>query len=268
MKKSTIAILVAVAFSATACSRVETGEVGLRVGFDKQVNSTELMPGSFNQTMVGDVLLFPVRDISMNLDDMHPQTSDNSTLADMDVTVIYSINPATVSDLYTTKAKAFHAVNDKGEVFLMYNYIQTITRNAAYKAAAEHEALKTISTRDAIEKSIGEHIAAALKEEKSGNATLAESLTITKVQIRNIQPAQSIIDSANAAISKQNEFIAKQKEVQIAEQEAKRQEFLSRPANLEYMRVQAALNISEGVRDGKVQTIIVPSNFSALGQIK
>ena len=62
-------------------------------------------------------------------------------------------------------------------------------------------------------------------------------------------------------------MVAKTKEVEIAEQEAKRQEWLSRPANLEYMRVQAQLNISEAIKDGKVNTIIVPSNMTMLGTV-
>jgi hypothetical protein len=33
------------------------------------------------------------------------------------------------------------------------------------------------------------------------------------------------------------------------------------------MRAQAELNISEGIKNGKVQTIVVPSNMTALGNI-
>ncbi len=41
----------------SACVRIETGEVGLRVGIDKQISGTELLPGSFNQTMLSFKLL-------------------------------------------------------------------------------------------------------------------------------------------------------------------------------------------------------------------
>ena len=263
MKKSMIALLVLAAMGSTACSRIETGEVGLRVGFDKQVQTGELMPGSFNQTFVGDVLKFQVRDIGVDLQDMKPQTSDNSTLADFDMMVIYSVTPTAVSDLYTTKARAFHAENEHGETFLMYNYMMTVARNAAYKAVGGYPAMDTVRNRDAIEAKVLEEVRKTLTEEK-----LDGSLVVSQVQIRNIQPAQSIVNSANAAISKQNELVAKQKEVEIAAQEAKRQELLSRPANLEYMKVQAELNISEGIRDGKVQTIVVPHNFTMLGGVK
>lgn len=256
-----LAILFAIAVL-SGCERIQTGEVGLRVGFDKQVNTTELQPGSFNQTLVGSVLTFPIRDISLPMDDMHPQTADGSTLDDMDITVIYSINAAQVGELYNTKSHGMHAYED-GDVYLMYTYLQTIARSASYKAAAKHDALKIVGARFEIEAETQAAMIEALKNEK-----LDTAINVTKVQVRNVQPAQSIIDSANAAISRQNELKAAVIAVQIAQQEAERQTLLSRPANLEYMKVQAALNISEGVREGKVQTIIVPSGFTMLGGIK
>ncbi len=35
-------------------------------------------------------------------------------------------------------------------------------------------------------------------------------------------------------------------------------------ASIAYMNAQAALNISEGIKNGKVQTIVVPSNMTGL----
>lgn len=254
--------LLFVAILAVGCTRIETGEVGLRVGFDKQVSLQELAPGTFNQVIIGDVLTFPVRDISVNLEDLHPQTQDNSTLSEMDVTVIYSINPSSVGELYTTKARAFHAIDESGDTFLMYNYMVTIARTAAYKAAAKFPAMESVRKRDEIEQETTRLVEKALKDEN-----LDTSLTLTKVQIRAIMPAQTIIDTANDAIAAQNRLIAVKKQVEIAQQEAKRQAFLSRPANLAYMRAQADLNISEAVKDGKVQAIIIPNTLTMLGNI-
>ncbi len=244
----------------SGCERIETGEVGLRVGFDKQVNTTELQPGTFNQTLIGSVLTFPVRDIALPLDDMHPQTADNSTLADMDITVIYSINPASVGELYTTKSRAFHARDESNDIMLMYNYLTTVARSAAYKAAATHDALKTISARAEIEADTAKYITDALAEEKLNTA-----LTITKVQVRNIQPAANIIASANAVITAQNNLKAKQVEVDIARKEAERLSLLSNNAQIvRYMEAKALQDIAEGVKEGKVQSIVVPYDFKGI----
>ena len=247
----------------SGCQRIETGEVGLRTGFDKQVQKTELYPGSFNQTFIGDVTTFPVKQIGLQLKDLHPQTSDNSTLQDLDITVIYNINPVSVGELYTTSSRTFHAVNDHGEIVLMYNYLTTVANSAAFKAVNKYPAMGIAGNRGQIEMDIKNFMIKALQDEK-----LDTALTISQVQVKNILPAQSIIDSANAVITQQNALKAKQIEVDIAGKEAQRQAILAVPANLEYMRVQAQLNISEGVKDGKVNTILIPHGMTMFGNGK
>ena len=176
-----VGLMVSVVLS--GCQRIETGEVGLRVGFDKQINVNELQAGTFNQTFVGSVLTFPVREISLTLDNIHPQTKDNSTLADMDVTVIYGIVPAQVGELYTTKSHGMHVV-ENGDIYLMYNYLTTLANSAAFKATQKHDAMTVMGSRAEIENEIMVIMVDALKREK-----LEGSITISQVQVRNAQPA-------------------------------------------------------------------------------
>lgn len=77
-----LAAIVAAIAVLPACTRIETGEVGLRRGFDKQVKTEELLPGSFNQTIIGDVLTFPVKEVAVKIDDLTPLAADNSTMKD------------------------------------------------------------------------------------------------------------------------------------------------------------------------------------------
>jgi hypothetical protein len=141
MKRFASLSILAAAVLATGCTRIETGEVGVRVGFDKQVKQGELLPGSFNQTMIGDVLTFPVKDVNVVLENMTPVAKDNSTMKDFDAVVVYNINQSQVAELYSTKNKSFHA-EFKGDTFVMYNYIVQNARNAVYKAARKYEALR------------------------------------------------------------------------------------------------------------------------------
>ncbi len=87
-----ISVIAAAVAMTAACTRIETGEVGVRVGFDKQVQSGELLPGSFNQTLVGTVLTFPIKDVNVVLENMTPVAKDNSTMKDFDAVVVYNIN--------------------------------------------------------------------------------------------------------------------------------------------------------------------------------
>ena len=254
------AIAIAVAAATSGCTRIETGEVGVRVGFDKQVQSGELMPGSFNQTLVGEVLTFPVKDVNVALENMTPVAKDNSTMADFDAVVVYNINPQQVAELYSSKNKSFHA-EAKGDIFLMYNYVVQNARNAIYKSARKFDALEMADNREAMETMIKEEITKNLAEEK-----LDGSIVITQVMIRTVVPAASVVESANALVRSKNELKQKEVEVKTAEAEARRMAALANQSSssIAYMQAQAMLNISEGIKNGKVQTIVVPSNFTAL----
>ena len=260
MKRVFTLSILAAAVLATGCTRIETGEVGVRVGFDKQVQPGELLPGSFNQTIIGEVLTFPIKDVNVQLNDMTPVAKDNSTMKDFDAVVVYNINPQQVAELYSTKNKAFHA-EFKGDTYVMYNYIVQNARNAIYKAARKYEALDIADARSDMEKFIQDEIVRNLAEEK-----LDGTIMISQVLIRNVVPADSVVESANALVRSKNELKQKEVEVKTAEAESRRMAALANNsgASIAFMQAQAMLNISEGIKNGQVQTIVVPSNFNAL----
>lgn len=262
MKRFGIFGLLIAAVLATGCTRITTGEVGVRVDMSRQVQGTELMPGTWNQTVIGDVLTFPVKDIAVSLENRAPMTADNSALADFDITVVYGINPSSVAELFTTKSKSFHAFDEKeNDTLLMYNYMTTLVNNAAYKAVRQYKALEVADNRAKIEEDIKNLVNEQLKEEKLDGA-----LTLTVVQVRNVAPNADILRAATDFVRSQNELKIKENEVKIAEAEARRMNALSAQSSqsIQYMQAQAMLNISEGIKNGKVQTIVVPANFNAL----
>jgi hypothetical protein len=143
----------------------------------------------------------------------------------------------------------------------MYNYVVQNARNAIYKAARKYEALDMADNREAMERMIQEEIIKNLAEEK-----LDGSITINQVLIRNVVPADSVVASANELVRSKNELKQKEIEVQTAKKEAERMAALANnsASSIAFMNAQAALNISEGIKNGKVQTIVVPANFNAL----
>jgi hypothetical protein len=260
MKRFATLGIVAAAILATGCTRIETGEVGIRVGFDKQVKQEELLPGSWNQTVIGDVLTFSIKDVQVDVVDLTPLASDNSTVKDFDMAVIYSVNPSNVAEMWVDKNRSFHARAKDGDILLMYNYVYQVARNAAYKTARKYESLKMADNRAQIEQEVRESMIKALADEK-----LDGSINVQQVLVRNIMPADNIIESANALVQAQNELKKKQVEVETAKKEAERIAALNaNKGAVEYMQAMAMINISEGIRDGKVQTIVVPANFNAL----
>lgn len=255
----TLSILAA-AVLATGCTRIETGEVGVRVNAYKEVQPGELLPGSLNQTIIGDVLTFPIKDVNVVLENMTPVAKDNSTMKDFDAVVVYNINPQNVAELYSTKNKSFHA-DFRGDTYVMYNYVVQNARNAIYKAARKYEALDMADNRTEMENMIKDEITRNLAEEK-----LDGSITINQVMVRSVIPADSVVESANALVRAKNELKQKEVEVKTAEAESRRMAALANnsASSIAFMQAQAMLNISEGIKNGQVQTIVVPSNFNAL----
>ena len=255
-----VAAVLGMAVLATGCTRIETGEVGVRIGFDKQVKPGELEPGSFNQVLIGDVLTFPYKDVNVVLENMTPVAKDNSTMKDLDAVVVYNLNKNQAAELYSSKNKSFHA-EFKGDTYLMYNYIVQNARNAIYKAARKYDALDMADNRENMENFIKEEMVRNLAEEK-----LDGSIMISQVMIRNVLPADTVVASANELVRAKNEKTRKEVEVETAKLEAQRMAALANnsASSIAFMQAQAALNISEGIKNGKVQTIVVPANFNAL----
>jgi len=185
---------------------------------------------------------------------------DNSTMKDFDAVVVSNINSQTVAELYSTKNKTFHA-EFKGDTYVMYNYVVQNARNAIYKAARKYEALDMADNRTDMENVIKDEITRNLAEEK-----LDGSISITQVMIRNVVPADTVVESANALVRSKNELKQKEVEVKTAEAESRRMAALANnsASSIAFMQAQAALNISEGIKNGKVQTIVVPSNMTSL----
>lgn len=264
MNKKLIFVSAIAAIALSACTRIETGEVGVRRSFDKTIETTELLPGTVNQTLFGEVLTFPTKDVQVDVKDLTPLASDNSTVADFDLAVIYSINPGSVAELYIEKNRGFHAQTAEGDTLLMYNYINQLGRNAAYKVARRYESLKMADNRAEIEQLVRQEIVNQLAKEKIDTA-----ISISQVLVRQITPAKNIVESANLLVQAQNENKRKEVEVGTARLEAERIAALNANAGAtKYMEATALVTIAEAIKEGQVSTIVVPYDFKGIVNVK
>ena len=254
--------IIAVALAATAltaCTRIETGTVGLRVNMSNVVEPNELQAGSWNQTLFGSVLEFPVRSIQVAWNNLTPQTADNSTLKDFDVAMVYDINPTSVSDIWINQSRAFHSY-EHGEWYLMHQYMLQLLNSASVKAVRKYKALEVADNRQNIENDIKASVDQMLSDEK-----LDKAILVSQVRVANATPADDIVASANAAVKATNDLKTKQVEVEIAKQEAIRIQTLnSNSQAIPYMNAMSQMEIAKAVREGKVHTIVVPTDFRGM----
>lgn len=248
-------------FGAVGCTRIETGEVGVRINASKQIEGSELVAGTFNQTIIGSILTFPVKDITVQIDNKTPMTADNSPLADFDITVVYGLNPASVAELYSTKSKSFHTEHN-GDIYLMHSYMTTLVNNAAYKVVRDYKSLEVADNRAKIEAQIRDVVTTELKEQK-----LDTSLSLTVVQVRNILPNAEILKSATDYVKSQNALKIAENEVKLAKLESERMAALASNSgqSIAYMQAQATLNLSQAALQGKINTILIPHGMTMFG---
>lgn len=265
MKFSKVIFAASLIATLGACTRIETGQAGIIRGWDKQIESTEAAPGDLKQLLTQDVIVAQTKDIEVTTTDLRPLAADNSTLDDFDASAVYTINPQLSAELYVDKSQGFHSYNSEGELLLMYNYVQQVLKNAALKATRKYESLALNDNREAMEAFILEDMNATLNNEKG----LEGAVTISQVLIRNIVPNKQITQSANQFIAAQNENKKKEVEVDTAQKEARRIAALSANKEaIEYMNANSLATIADGIKEGKVNTIIVPLDFRGFINIK
>jgi hypothetical protein len=142
----------------------------------------------------------------------------------------------------------------------MFKYMNQLLSSATAKAVRKYKALDVADNRANIETDIRTIVDQMLKEEK-----LDKSITVSQVRVANAVPADDIVASANAAVKATNDLKTKQVEVEIAKQEAIRIQTLnSNSQAIPYMNAMANMEIAKAVREGKVQTIVIPNDFKGI----
>jgi hypothetical protein len=262
MNKLLLALMAVGVVSVSACSRVETGHVGIRTTFNGTVEPEELGVG-FHQTLVGSVTTYVANEITWKIDNLTPQTKDRSNLEDLDLAYTYSVNPSMIGDL-VVKYKGRDAIDNNGDRYPLALYVENVVKTATTDVVSKYDALEANEKREEIRTKIRDQAEAMFKEDG-----LNEAVNIHQVFVKNMLLSKSIMASANAVIISQNELKTKEFEVQTAKKEAERLVALSNnKANIDYMNAKSLSDIAEGVKIGKVNTIVVPFDFKGIVNVK
>jgi len=262
VKKIILALVAVGIVSSIGCTRVETGHVGIRTSFNGEIEPTELGVG-FHQTLIGSVHTYVANEITWKVENLTPQTKDRSQLEDLDLAYTYSINPSSIGDL-VVKYKGRDATDDNGDRYPLALYVENVVKTATTDVVSRYDALEANEKREEIRNKIRTQAEAMFKEDG-----LAEAVNIHQVFVKNLQLSKTIMASANAVIISQNELKSKEYEVQTAKKEAERLVALSQnKGNIDYMNAKSLSDIAEGVKTGKVNTIVVPFDFKGIVNVK
>jgi regulator of protease activity HflC (stomatin/prohibitin superfamily) len=261
--------ILAIAPVATGCmSIVEDGEVGLRQKWGR-VDPQELKTGG-HTTFTSDILVFSTRENIFTVQDLNPQTKNNTIMKDFDVDVNYSVDPSSVAELYTRYSKSYHRRNDQGEIYPMVGFLERFVNTAVNKAVRKYEALDVNTSRSMIEQDILAQLNDVLRSQGLFGKVKINSVTVTGVQLPD-----NLVASVNRQVAARAEREAKSIEVETARLESQRISLLSGQASQAYtdqIRAQADLNRSEALKTaaakGGLSVWVTPEKFTSVGPVK
>jgi regulator of protease activity HflC (stomatin/prohibitin superfamily) len=261
MKKYLKLVIVALAIAMTAaCGRIDTGHTGVRTSWDKQVQSQVVNPG-FYVAVTDDVDQYVTNEITFKLEGEKPQTKDKSYLKDLDATYTWQVVSGDLPTLVTRFKNRTLVVGD--DRYPMGVYVDAVMQSALASAVSEVDALDANQERKTIEDKTKRFATEMFKEEG-----LDTQIKINQVIIKNIEIDPKLQDSILRNVTAQKDNATKDIEIDTAKKEAKRMDALAANANnvayISILNAQANMKIAEGIANGRVNTIVVPSDFKGI----
>ena len=253
------------------CGRIETGHVGGRTDFNKTVEVTEVNPGGYG-ALFTSVDEYSIKEIEIALNDMNPKAKDNLSLADLDVSIFYRVDPSKVAEM-VIKYTGMQARNEGYSFWLpSYGLVQRFARGAVYDEVAKYDSLTVHTKRTELENGILAAMQSTLNKDDP------DAFLITKVVVRQLTTDQSLEESIRTTVKVQKEIEAKNQQVMLATAEAKRIKVEAEgqavanlaiaasitPQLLEMRRIEAMQKFA----GAGTHTVVMPSDIRALVSLK
>lgn len=144
--KKTVATLLFVFLS--ACSQIDTGNVGVESTLG-QVKS-ETLPSGVYFTAFKRVTEVCAKEVPFSVENLRPQTSDKITLADLDIDIYISIDPAKAPAIMTKWPGDVMEVKGDDCFRIGANYVTRQAREVVYDVASKYGSATIHTERTAI----------------------------------------------------------------------------------------------------------------------
>jgi regulator of protease activity HflC (stomatin/prohibitin superfamily) len=248
-----------------ACGRIDTGHTGVRTNWDKTVDPQVVTPGPY-LSITSEVQQYVTNEVTFKIEGAHPQTADKSYLKDLDLTYIYKITSNDLPSLVTNFKNRTLIDEKTDDYYPMGLYVDTIMRASLSTAVGEFNAMDANLNRSKIE---SETIRIA--SEKFKQEGLADVIHVSQATVTNVEVDPKLQEAVVRQLNAQTDNKTKDIEIDTANKETKRIEALqaagSSAANAGYialLNAQANMKIAEGIANGRVNTIVVPTDFKGI----
>jgi prohibitin 1 len=207
------------ALSLTACSQIDTGNVGVERTLGK-VGTEALVPGVYF-TLFKNVDEFTTKEVSFQLNDMTPKSRDNLTMKDVDIDIYYKTTPALVPALYIKyqgDVVQHNQIVQGGtrDMVVAFSRVSREAREAVYKSMAELDATTMHTKRTELSEMVRSRLQSELENNDKG------AFVVTAVNVRNLLTDPAIEAAIRSRAETDQAIEKKRKEVELAKAEAER----------------------------------------------
>ena len=236
MKKILLALM---AVALTACSQIDTGNVGVEstLGQVKQ----ETMPPGVYFTLFKRVLEISAKEMPIVLEDIKPQTADKITLKDLDIDLYVQIDPSKAPQILTRWPGDLIEVKGEDGARIGFNYVTRQAREAVYDAVTKYSSDIVHTKRAEIAADVVKRLQSSLDAEVGKGWFFVRS-----ANVRNLVTDPALEQSIKDAASREFQIKAKLKEVELAKAEADRKR-VEAQGNADAIRISAqAISVQGG----------------------
>lgn len=252
----TAMLLIALAISLSGCGRIETGEVGVRTSAISGKVSLDEEAQGFYTAFTSSVDVYTTKEITVPLTDLRPKAKDNLSLQDMDVDLLYQVDPDAVADQSVKYANASVRDPETRQRYAGYRLVKALAEEAIFNAVADYDSLTVHQNREKLMAAIRDYTAKRLDASDPG------VYKVTRVVIRNLRTDPSVEQSIRNAVGKTKELEAREKEVEISRQQALAYDELNESLTENVLR-KLELDVKElAIREGSKPIIIFGSGQS------
>lgn len=203
----------------TACSQIDTGNVGVERTLGKV--SAEALPPGVYFTIFKTVDEFTAKEVGFALENLTPKSRDNLTMKDVDIDIYYKVTPAAIPGLFVKYqgdvVQHKQVVKEgTGDLVVAYGRVLREAREAVYKSIAGMDATTMHTKRSELAESVRKTLQSELDTTDKG------AFTVTAVNVRNLLTDPAIEAAIRQRAETDQAIEKKRKEIELAKAEAER----------------------------------------------
>ena len=218
MKFKIISLLAALTL-VTACTQIDTGNVGVESAFGK-VSMEEVGQGVY-MTVLDNVEEVTTKEVAIQMNDLTPKSFDNLTMKEVDVDVYYKVNPSKAADLYVKYQGDVVRHRDlvaggTSDYVVASGRVFREAREAIYTAVAAFNSNTIHTQRADLAENIRNNLQRALNISDPG------AFTVTSINVRSVRPDPAIENAIQRQAAMTAEISRRDQAIQLAIKEAQR----------------------------------------------